>query len=260
MNDSSPLIAFIVGHSRGATTWMSRCLGSHPDVSVFGESMYWGRKFVNPSKEGYYSNDQINYILNRLKNEGIIGHGVGNLRHITHENISTVIDDTLASDGLNNITPADFFDKLCKMVANVENKPWVIEKTPHHLNFIDRIKNAFPKVKFVIMLREPYGFMLSYKHQQDRLKSLSAKEKREKQRMYHPFGCSLVWKQYVRSARRAIIKYPEDTHLVKFEHVIENPQKVLRGVQEFLNIAPTEDILYPIVGTSFTREKAKTKK
>ena len=48
MNNSSPLLAFIVGHSRGATTWMSKCLGKHPDVALFGKVSYLGRKFVSP--------------------------------------------------------------------------------------------------------------------------------------------------------------------------------------------------------------------
>ena len=193
--------------------------------------------------------------MNRLKKEGITVHGVGNLKNITHENISEFIDEVHSSIENSTVTPAELFLKICKTVSKREHKPWVIEKTPHHLNFIDRIKRAFPKVKFVIILREPYGFMLSYKYAQDRLKYLSAEEKRQKKTMYHPLGCALVWKKYARSVRRAIVKFPDNTHLVKLEHIVEDSQTVLRKVLEFLNLSPTDDILYPSVGSSFTKGK-----
>ena len=251
MNSSPPLLAFIVGHSRGGTTWISRCLGKHPDVAVFGETLYWGRKFIAPPHDGNYNREQINQILNRLKKKGITGHGVGTLKKVSPDNVSSVLDKAF-SGADSTMTPAQLFLKICQAIATKEQKKWAIEKTPHHLNFADRIKRFMPDVKFIILCREPYGFILSYKHQLDRYTSIDGVEKRRRQRLYHPIICALIWRKYARSVDMVSKKYPGSTHVITLEEIRENPALVLEKAQQFLGLKTSADIMLATVNSSFS--------
>ena len=42
-----------------------------------------------------------------------------------------------------------------------------VEKTPHHVRHVDRIRRHVPDARFVIMIRGPEEFLLSYKHKGD---------------------------------------------------------------------------------------------
>jgi hypothetical protein len=256
MKPSEPQLVFIVGMSRAGTTWMSNCLGRHPDISTFGESMFWGRKYIHPSKDGTYTRDQCHQIVVRLKGKGIIGHGIRTLRNVTRANISDVLDEAFAKIE-SPVTPGDLYKQICKTIAEKEGKVWLIEKTPHHLNWADRIKEAIPDARFIVMYREPYSFMLSYKHQPDRQK-INDEKKRTMKRLYHPIGCALVWRGYARSVGYIKEKYPESVCLAPFQEVHERPENLLDTVQLFLGVQPCKDIYTRSVNTSFHESSRPT--
>ena len=112
MEHSNHLLGFIVGMSRAGTTWMSRCIGKHPDVITFGETSFWGRKYIQPTEKGYYTKKQLTGILNGLKKTGITSHRVGFLNNVSSGNISYLIDREF-SKVREPMSPADVFIKIC---------------------------------------------------------------------------------------------------------------------------------------------------
>ena len=79
--------AFICGMSRGGTTWLGHCLNQHPEVAVFGESLYWGRNYIEPAHNGKYTIEQINQVLGLLKRDckAFLGDGEGNLKCVDRD-------------------------------------------------------------------------------------------------------------------------------------------------------------------------------
>ncbi len=247
-----PLPRFIVGMSRAATTWMCKCLNEHPHAAAFGESVYWGRRYVQPESDGRYTAEQLEEIRLRLRAGDFIANvtrpGPGSFKSITQETIPSLVDEIFR--GLpDRPTPGEVFTALCDAIAEAEGKDCAIEKTPHHINWADRILKALPEASFVVMLRDPYGFMLSYKHFGD---SRPEWMRRKFRRRYHPFGCTLVWRGYIETAMAVRAVHPDQTHFVWFEDVKSDPNGVLDGVQEFLGL-PNVDLLaqVPPDNTSF---------
>ncbi|MEB3214730.1 MAG: sulfotransferase [Nostocales cyanobacterium 94392] len=232
---------FIVGMSRAGTTWLGKCLNEHPDTAVFGESLYWGRAYVEPQKDDTYSLEQVDSILSRLIQKGceaFLGKGNGNLKKITRNNLNHIIQ-TGFYDTEFVPTPVSVYKKICQTISEAEGKKESIEKTPHHINWIDKIIRAMPNSLFVVMVRDPYGFMLSYKHQGDRLQEpLRTKFKR----LYHPLICSLLWRGYIRATMYAIRCYPQNTLVIRTKDMKNNPESVLHEVQNFFLLNPVPNL------------------
>ena len=232
--DSPSIPRFIMGMSRGGTTWMCRSLNTHSEVAAFGETWFWGRLHVKPDAEGMYDQvafDRVVALLKECRFDSTVGkQGVGWMKNIKREDLSDLIDESVGRLQP-PVSVVETFCTLARAIARAEGKPHWVEKTPNHLIWADRIFNQLPDARAVIMLRDPYAFMLSSKHQQDR----GDAARREKHaRRYHPLGCALVWRSYLRAALALAEQYPDQVKLVRLDDVQENPEKVLMEVQEFL--------------------------
>ena len=236
---SETIPRFIVGMSRAGTTWLGKCLNEHPEVAVFGETSFWGRWYLAPDKDGMYDRAQTVTIIQRLKRNGTCvqafsGDGPGTLKTLNRDNVGNFLDRVFP-DFPETIKPVDLFVQVGQAIAKSEDASCYIEKTPHHVNWLGRIIREMPTAIFIIMMREPYSFMLSYKHQGDR----KLKEDRWKyQWKNHPLGTALVWRGYMRSISEAGRNWPEKTYLVRFEDIGEGAAELLLDVQRFLQIAP----------------------
>jgi hypothetical protein len=259
MSEDSPSSAraamFIAGMPRAATTWLCKCFNEHPQTAGFGESMFFGRRYVQPGEDGRYSQQQLRMILKRLGDgtciHAVNGDGVGCLKRVSRENLADVIEAGFASL-THNPTPTEVFTTLLDTIAHAEGKQRAVEKTPHHLNWVDRIVESFPNARIVIMLREPYSFMLSYKHQGDR-KSL--KLRKTLRRLYHPMACAMIWRASMRSALAAQEHYPDHVLLVNHERVKESSTQVLDEVQQFFGLEPVDlASRMPRVNSSFSED------
>jgi hypothetical protein len=254
----------IAGMPRAATTWLCKCLNEHPEVAAWGESLYWGRNFVEPRGDrGRYTPLQVDEILSRLSSgeclNAVAGDEPGCLRIVRRETFASLIE-TVRATLPPNPTPGELFASVGHAIARAEGKSISVEKTPHHLNWLDRIARELPESRVILMLREPYSFMLSYKHQGDRKREFVRKQF---ERRYHPLACALVWRGCVQAAQAASVNYPDHLLLVRQEDVRDNASDVLDRVQEFLTLrtrVPGAELAsrIPQDNTSFPGEKRPT--
>lgn len=268
--ESETIPRFIVGMSRAGTTWLGKCLNEHPEVAVFGETSFWGRWYVTPNKDGMYDRAQTETIIRRLKKNGTCVQafagdrttgeraswgGPGNLKTLNRSNVGVFLDRVFPEIP-DSIKPVDLFVQLGQAIAESEEATGFIEKTPHHVNWLGRIIREMPQARFILMMREPYAFMLSYKHQGNRKKKY---DRWKYQWKNHPLGTAMVWRGYMRSINEARHNWPEQTYLVRFEDIAEGAQgaggveEVLLEVQQFLQITPRSglDKRVPPDNTSF---------
>lgn len=250
---------FIVGMSRAATTWIGKCLCEHTQVASFGENGFWGKRFIEPESPAGYSRAQIDRILaqqsdGRMVN-AFVGTGPGTLRHVTRENIGDLLREEYASLGA-PVPPGELFRASQRAIARAEHKRYAIDKTPQNLYWIARISEQMPEARFVVMVREPYGFMLSYKHQGDRKPDAI---KREFERLYHPIACALVWRAYARSSLAAQAHHGQRVLTIRYEEVRKDPEGVLERAQQHFGL-PVEPIgqRVPRDNTSFPKGERPT--
>lgn len=251
----------ITGMSRSGTTWLTRVLNLHPDIVAFGETLYWGRGYLPPEINGCYSLSELQDIHRHWmsfeiepkadKPGGITCDKRGRLRPALESVFEGI---TLQS----RVSPAELFQRLCEAVANTEGKIAWIEKTPHHCMWLDRIFEAMPETRVILMYRDPYDFMLSYKHQGDR-KPFAAR--REFHKLYHPLGCALVWRGYARTIISEIKKARTRQVLpIRFDEFRENEANIVNSILTFLEL-PKADLAgkLPADNSSFTGQRPHLK-
>lgn len=230
--DYAPQVAFIVGMARAGTTWMMNSLNMHPEIVAFGETAYFGANWHEPDLNGEYGTEHLRKVKAYLKQvnmhtcyEGEEG-GIVGLTPDTQARIVEKAFDELPS----GVTPGQVFLKFASAIQGISGKALVVEKTPHHINWIDRILTSFPEAKFICMLRDPYEFMLSYKHQP----GTSEESRRYFERIYHPLGAAVVARGYYKAADK-LEKLPNQQRMfVRMEDIREDPKDVMCRAIKFL--------------------------
>ena len=105
-----------------------------------------------------------------------------------------------------------------------------------------------PTSKFIVMIREPYSFMLSYKNQ-GLQKSKAAREHMAS--YYHPLGCALVWRGYARQSLKIIRELGDDVLVIRFEDLQSSTDKVWEKVTDFLKVGSEERLEISDQNSSF---------
>lgn len=237
-----PAPRFVVGLPRAGTTWLCRSLNSHPDVMAFGETMFWGKAYVAPPAGGRHDASSLQRVRMGLQSKPLESTlaiaGPGGFRHVTREGLQAILDRAFSELGAAP-TPADVFSQVACAIAAAEGKSQWVEKTPHHLLYAARILRHFPDALFVVMMREPYSFLRSYKNQRGHDGSAASRKRFE--RRYHPLGAALVWRNSWRAAQALLASASANAMLVRLEEIEHDPAGVMRRVHSFLDLRPGED-------------------
>jgi hypothetical protein len=237
----------IVGMPRSGTTWLCRSLNTHPLVAAFGETMFWGKSYVAPDRRGRYPAPRLRRVARELKAKSFEttspGDEPGTLRMVTPERLLRIVDEALEAGG--DPTPADVFTRLGSALARAEGRACWVEKTPHHVLYHARILAALPRTRFVVMIREPYAFAKSYKHQPGHERTHESRKRFDER--YHPLGAGLVWRRSFQAAMHLSTAHPDRALLVRCEELAARPAEVLSKVLAFLDI-PDARAGCPIAG------------
>ncbi len=241
---ASRVLGFIVGTSRGGTTFMNKVLNLHPDVVAFGESAYFGRFWREPDAAGgRYSPELVREIFEGSLHEswgpesgpGALDSDVGARSRRWPDVLRAVFDERrlLVEGG----DPGQVFEALCEAFCRAESKRLAIEKTPHHVGAADRILRYFPAARFIVMVREPVPFLTSLKNQGRQFDP----ERRERaRRAYHVIPATLIWRGYARQAARLVAEFPQQCLRVSLDDLRDDESATMRQVQEHLGLPVVE--------------------
>src|SRR5262245_30276560 len=117
-------VHFLFGMSRAGITWLSRRLNAHPEIAVFGQSRFWGKRFIRPAAPAGYSNPdlrRIHQILRSCEWDATVGDGAGTLRRLDHAGFHALLDEVFARVSA-PISPANLFRAIAFAVAEREGK------------------------------------------------------------------------------------------------------------------------------------------
>ncbi|HEX9804934.1 MAG TPA: sulfotransferase [Candidatus Dojkabacteria bacterium] len=121
----------------------------------------------------------------------------------------------------------------------------ILEKTPLHLLYIERIKKLFPKAKVIILLRNPYSVIASM---------LNTK--------FFKFANSLedATNQYYKYYSILQKYFDEDNfHIVRYEDMKKNTTKEIKEVLEFLHLQIEDKKLERILKKNDSKTKVDQK-
>ena len=237
----------IVGMPRGGTTAMMRALNADQRIAAFGESLFWGRAWVEPLQGGGLSATQLARIAELLRKKALTPRGdPGGLSENGRDLSATAADAVLAMPV--GSQPVEVFEAIGDAIAKKAGRHIWVEKTPHHLQHLDRIFAAMPDARVIVMLRSPAAFLRSYKHQGDRK---SPEIKKVFHRLYHPMLASLVCRRGLQEAIRSSKRWPDALMMVRLEEVREDPVGVMGRIRAHLDLPDFSDVQFEQANSSF---------
>lgn len=216
----------ITGLPRSGTTWLVHSLNRHPEILVFGETHFFSRRWVAPGPDGTYSPQQVQSMWSNLATcpfwasvplkEDLGTKGPGWLTRTSRDDVPELIETARTLVGPRP-GPADMLGAIGRAFCAREGKSVWIEKTAEEGKCVGETMMRMPDARFIVTMRDPVGFLRSYKYQG----SQSGSERRKFfSDRYHPILGALVWRRTYRSLLRLRNQYPDQVSM----HVLCNSQ------------------------------------
>ena len=226
---------------------MMRALNADDRVAAFGETLFWGRAWVEPLQDGGLDAPRLERIAELLRKKRLTPCGdPGGLSDEGRDLSATAADAVLAMPV--GCRPVDDFDAIGEAIASKAGRRIWVEKTPHHLQHLDRIFEAMPDALVLVMLRSPEAFLSSYKHQGDRK---SPEIKKVFHRLYHPMLASLICRRGLQEAIRCSERWADALMMVKLEEIREDPTGVMGRIRSHLGLPEFLDVQFQQANSSF---------
>ncbi|PON14951.1 sulfotransferase [Candidatus Entotheonella serta] len=210
---------FLVGCPRSGTTLLQSLLAAHSQMMSFPES-----HFYNTMTTARFGFRRLGLPSPRIRARfsqflELIGHP--EMRHY------------LPLFAVMRCQYSRAFIAVLDAVTRQENKQAWLEKTPRHLHYIDDISAFVPDSKFIHLIRNGEDVVASLyevvNQYPDRWPSIPAGDATHCIERYVD-----RWVQSVELSRRYV---GEPNHaMVRYEHLVETPEKVIKGLCEFISI------------------------
>ncbi len=246
---------FITGNSRSGTTMMAKILGRNSNVFSFYE-LHFFEQLWYPEKiiKQIPKEESINLFskLISLQREGFLAER--NPKQFYKEASLHFEQD------LNNAcTPPVVFMNFLEYESKQHNKQIPCEQTPRNLFFIDEITNLYDGAKIICMVRDPRDILLSQKYKWKRRyfghADLPFKEMIRAWFNYHPITISKLWNASASKILNSVNK--ANVHLIKFEELLADPERIIKKLCNFLNIDFSESmLLIPTEGSSIANDQS----
>jgi hypothetical protein len=209
---NSPI--FIVGVHRSGTTLLRYMLSSSPRIYIPPESDFIPRFFKN-RPNGRLSKQQISRFLRIIfKEYRFVGEWKGDAPDIE------VLLQNMASR-----TPAAFLNALYRMYAHQHGATRWGDKTPIYTSYVDLIHQIFPTAQFIHIIRDGRDVALS-----------TLDKWGQKELHVDIYYAARIWVRRIQDARAAASRLgPGQYYELRYEHLVENAEKELRAVCDFLD-------------------------
>lgn len=241
-------IRLITGMSRAGTTAMAEALNGADEICCFGETRYFS--LPNSLSPDLSLADIERFAVAMDKSFVATGRAMEMQRSSDPDRVNC--GQIIAASIRNQKPPLSglqLFEEVGRAVARHAGKPIWVEKTPHHLLYVDRILEQRPDSRVLVMLRSPAEFMRSYRSQGRRKE---ARIGRIHQRMYNPILVSLVCRNYLRAAAHLAQDWPDNVLIVKLEDIRKTPEAVMASVQRHLQLPASSHLSIVPTNSSFT--------
>jgi len=221
MNQASK-IGFIVGVGRSGTTLFASMLNRHPSIAVTPETGFFVHLYAYPAGIDGFQRDwpeSLTKIVDKMHPTSTWSPAEWAERYAANRS---------EFPGIKGI----FFD-LCENFARIEENVLILEKTPDHLLYLTELREHFPDAPILNIVRDGRAVAESRARQ-----NFLPEDQRSVEYSV------LLWADHVHSANIALASDPRALQL-RYEELLNDPDKTLRGVCDFLQLEYTEKLLYP---------------
>lgn len=194
---------FIVGSPRSGTTLLGHMLSGHRDLDVLNEMWRVYHFLTTPGAD-----------LGRF--ERLL------LRHFG-------LDEPYLRDGESLADPFDHLERAFALrLAGKGKTRWGV-KDPRLTDYLDLFAGRYQDGRFVVIVRDPRAAIVSRLGRQWSVANV--------------YSGARLWAQEVARQRRFVADHPDRALLVRFEDLLDDPERWLSAVCEHLQLAFTPELL-----------------
>lgn len=235
-------LQLVFGMPRSGTSFLARALERVPAVAVFGESDFFARSYIEPGPDGNYDRRALARVIAVQADKDwttTTGERDRPLARLRPGEYGELVAEALG--GLERASPAAAFRAIAETIAARLGCTTVIEKTPGHLLFVERVSAALPDVRCVATVREPAGFVRSFMQ-------LDARDPRAAMRMLgrvsrHTALGVLMWRSYMHALERARACLGERLLIIPHAQLAADPSLAVGRAAAHLGLdAPNVDL------------------
>ena len=197
---------FVCGVTRSGTTLLRLMLDAHPQMAIPGET-HWLPKLIKAVERSKQSPDDLADLIVDHKRWGDF--------HLDAEELRRRFR------ALEPVTAADAIRAFYLLYAEREGKTRYGDKTPGYIKEMSRISRVLPEARFIHIIRDGRDVALSHFRMNWGPET--------------PAESARLWRNRIRKARKVGPKVPHYTE-VRFEDLVADSERVLRGVCDFIDL------------------------
>ncbi|MCP9496604.1 MAG: sulfotransferase [Pyrinomonadaceae bacterium MAG19_C2-C3] len=223
----------ICGHQRSGTTLLASLLDGHEDLAVFPYETW----LLLHASTGAFRGLTVREIVRRVLAHC---HGWSAEPNFDYDRFVKLVETSIQTSGARIKTIGSVMELLSCCYAEVGNcasaKHWV-EKSPMNELRLPVVKDEFPSLKAIYMMRDPRDVLLSWKRKRE--KETNGKETFTAEQIARNWTNSLAaWERYVAG-------YGGDGLLLRYEDLVQFPELTMQRVCQYLQIPFAESLLRP---------------
>ena len=206
---------FILGRPRSGTTLLRTLFDAHPDICIPPECKFILDLYPKYGKKTYWQEKDLKEFYDDLMQQWRFD--------------TWTIDHDKLKDDLLKCTGNGPYGRICKVVylnyRSFFKKDEVIlfgDKNPGYTIYTRRLLKIFPEARFIQILRDYRDNYVSVKDVDFELPV--------------PSLVATKWKLFYRSVKKVESKYPDRFRTVKYEDLVDDPDKEMMALCKFLGI------------------------
>lgn len=201
---------FVVGHPRSGSTLLASQLGRHPNIAALPETHFFDSSYAGMFTARARATRSLDALLDWTLERNIRIHDL----KLAREEVAGRV-----ADG-GELTIKAVLDAVLAITREQSGKGRVLEKTPRHIEHIDRILDWYPQARIICILRDS----------RDAIQSLiDAKWTHSDPRRH-----ALFWNWSVAEGLRQQARHPQSVLVVRYEDLLGDHEATLQRILEFV--------------------------
>lgn len=212
---------FIVGYPRSGTTLLQRLLVTQPGILSFPETHYFCviEKQLKYDPAGNILPSCLDKVFEKILEKMELRFSPEQEGFIRR----SVEEKTLSSKDLFEMIATRFLLDVNPAIEHMTSFRW-LEKTPNHALFLDRVMAFYPAAQALHIIRHPVPAVFSRKFKFPFNKEIAVTELADR------------WTRMVDRVEDFNRLFPGSIHTLRYEDLVENMNKELAAVTDFLHI------------------------
>lgn len=234
--DAAAQPTFLLSSERSGSNLLRSILNTHSEISA-----------PHPLETGYpWEWLESPSAFSERKRRKLVRDVVVNKRYSFHP-LSVPLDPAKVADRVAQYEEPSFLSvqsALYQEACSVEGTSVWASKSPGHWRCIEEALEFYDDLKIVYLVRDARDVVLSFKHSNIEL--------------FHPYLSGKRWTEEQENGLELLNRLSDDSiHLVQYEELLEEPERVAEGICSFLDVPYEEAMLY-FYETEDAQETAKS--